>query len=215
MVIAIIMTKSIKLDSPYYWDSSSVIHKKQTLDEVLSTGTLVQSWDWDINHQISAFQLNSLNIIADGGVYDIVFNFYNRGMWTDFILWLPEYNVNLYNSMRLFNRSDSSSTGGSNVSGYKNYHTDKFYLGDMRPQRGSFYITVSLLPDGDGNTVKVSSQSVSIDDSGYSTVTMGGYLGQYANNITKMYFSTTSGVMFSGSIRVYRRSNIGIRPFNQ
>lgn len=209
------MANSLKLSDSKFWDSSSITHNRQTLNTVLNTGTLVQSWSWSKNSPVAAFQLNNLNLVADGGVYDIVFNFYNQGSWCDLGLWLPEYNVNQYNSMRLFNRSDSSSTGESYVSGYKNFREGRFYLGDMRPNRGCFYITISLLEDGDGKTLKVNSQGVSIDDLGFSTVYMGGYLGTFCTNITQMYFYTLSGAKFSGSINVYRRQNIGIRPVNK
>lgn len=209
------MSKSIKLTDNTFWDSSSVSHNRITLDKVLQEGTLVQSYEWSMSNPVPVFQLNNLNLVADGGIYDIVFNFYNQGMWTDLGLWLPEYDVALYDSVRIFSRNDNPGTGNMTVSSYANYHEGRFYLGDMRPERGCFHITISLMQDGDGKTVKVISYSESIDTKGQSLVFMGGYLGTFATNITKMYFYTLNNAPFSGSVQVYRRSNIGARPVNQ
>lgn len=160
-----------------------------------------------ITSPTSTVTVDGLDIMADGGVYDVLIHAYINTV-ADFFLRFNNNTTAKYNTFRTFARANLSANGeGSAPLPYFNKDQDKIIIGDGYG-RLQYEGTLTLLKETDGGNdnyvPRIQGKCSCAEITRQSIVNSIGYFSQSVSNITSLNF-LFNGNITSGVIRVYKR----------
>lgn len=164
----------------------------------------------EINSTVNEVNIDNLDIVRDGGIYDILIYCYSGGTQRDWYMTINNQSTANYTSIRTFARHGGGSSGEcSPINPYANINENKFVMGDAYNRwlyTGVLTLFSEITSTGsEARVPRIQGKTTIAEPASQSLIDMGGYYNPNSgvDNITSLQFKITG--FAAGHIFIFKR----------